>query len=254
MSINIAMREKILKKIQDTVEPLEFVNAMWQCGSAAFKRVDEWSDIDVAIDVSDDKTEEIFTYLDKALSSIADIEYEYGCPQPMSPGAYQKVYKLKGVSEFLCAEICAVRHSATNKFLTREIHNDVLVNFDKCNVTEVEPMDMKSHEEMLKTRVDKLDNLFHIYQFLVKKELNRGNHIEAAAFFNRFSVTPLLELIRIKHNPIRYNFNTRYVYYDLPKDIVERLEKFYFLKDAEDIEKKHVEVVEWFDELIREMK
>ena len=36
-----------------------------------------------------------------------------------------------------------------------------------------------------------------------------------------------VELLRIVHCPQRYNFHTRYVYYELPADIVRRLEALY---------------------------
>jgi predicted nucleotidyltransferase len=42
-------REKILDSIVEGLKPLDYVYAMWQCGSAAFGRVDEWSDIDVEL-------------------------------------------------------------------------------------------------------------------------------------------------------------------------------------------------------------
>ncbi|WBW99251.1 hypothetical protein [Oceanirhabdus sp. W0125-5] len=247
-------REEILKSIVEVLEPLDYVYAMWQCGSAAFKRVDEWSDIDVVVDVEDDKVMEIFKFTDKALESLSPIEHSFECPQSMSPGAYQKVYKLENTSEFLVIEICAVKHSSKMKFLQKEIHGETFVHFDKCNVTDCKPINKKEFEQKLKNRIESIENIFNIYQFLVKKELNRKNYIEAIAFYQTYSLGFLQELIRIKYNPYRHSFRTRYVYYDLPEEVVNRLHNFYFIKDGEELAIKHQEVVKWFKETVNELK
>ena len=53
-------RQEIITALVRGLEPLEFVNAMWEGGSAAFNRLDQWSDIDLQFDVADDKVEETF--------------------------------------------------------------------------------------------------------------------------------------------------------------------------------------------------
>lgn len=247
-------RELILKKLEETLESVDYVYAMWQCGSAAFKRVDEWSDIDVVIDVEDEKTIEVFSIIDKALESLSPIESSFGCAQPMSIGAYQKVYKLHGTSKFLVIEICAVRHSSTDKFLQREIHGDVFVHFDKKNVTEYKSIDKNEFDKKIKTLIEQIYTKFNLYQFLVDKELNRNNYIEAIAFYNNFSLGPLVDILRIKYKPYRYGFRTRYVYYDLPANIVKRLENLYFIKDNNDLKIKHEEVIKWFNETAEELR
>lgn len=247
-------REEIIKSIVDVLKPLDFVYAMWQCGSAAFGRVDEWSDIDIVVDVEDDKTREIFKYIDAVLESLSGVENYFESSQPMSPGGYQKVYRLKNVSKFLVVEICAVMHSSTNKFLKKEIHGDVFVNFDKDKVTEVMPIDKREFAKKLDFRLKQIENLVKIYGILVEKELNRHNYIEAFAFYQNFTLNPLVEVLRIKHSPYRYNFRTRYVYYDFPKDIVKKLEELYFIKDGDDLKVKYEETKKWLNELIEEVK
>lgn len=254
METNGLERKEILDNLVDALKPLNYVYAMWQCGSAAFERVDQWSDIDVVVDVEDDRVKDIFEFTDKALQVLSPIEYTYECPQIMSPGAYQKVYRLKNTSEFLVVEVCAVKHSSNNKFLHKEIHGDVFVHFDKKNVTEVKPIDKEKMVEKLILRIQQIEKLFNIYQFLIKKELNRSNDIEALEYYRNFSVNPLLELLRIRYCPYRYSFKTRYIYYDLPKDIVNKLHPFYYIKDGVDLGLKHKEVINWFNETINELK
>jgi hypothetical protein len=58
----------------------------------------------------------------------------------------------------------------------------------------------------------------------------------------------------MKYSPYRYNFRARYVYYDLPKEVVKKLEGFYFITDSSDLRLKHKEVIKWFNEIVEELK
>lgn len=254
METKVLSREAILKCLVDALEPLDYVNAMWQCGSAAFKRVDDWSDIDIIVDVEDDRLLEVFKICDAALESLAPIEKTHVSNQALSPGACQKAYKFKGTSKYSIIEICAVKNSSPEKFLQREIHGDIIVCFDKKNVTVHKPLDKKAFAESLKNRLLKTDNFFNLYQFLVDKELNRHNYIEALAFYNNFCINPLLLVLRMKYKPFRFEFKTRYIYYDLPADVVKEVNDLFFVKDGEDLRLKHEKAIKWFNELVSELK
>lgn len=247
-------REEILKSIVDALKPLDYVFGVWQCGSVAFGRVDEWSDLDVIVDVEDDKVEEVFKVTDKILESLSPIEDTIGVFQTVWQGAYEKIYKLKNTCKFLMVEICVVKHSSPNKFLQKEIHGDVVVHFDKRNITDIKPINRNEFAEKLKLRLQQLEKSFNMFQILVEKELNRLNYIEALGYYHNFALNPLVEVLRVKYNPFRYNFKTRYVYYDLPEDIVNRLHDFYFIKDGQDLKLKHDAIMKWFNEIINELK
>lgn len=124
-------RNYILESLKNNIKQIQWVNAMWECGASSFDRIDEWSDIDIIIDVEDDKILEVFNDIDKIAENISPVKRSFGCPQSMSSGAYQKVYKLKNQSEFLLIEICAVKNSSNQKFLVEEIHSKAKIHFDK---------------------------------------------------------------------------------------------------------------------------
>jgi hypothetical protein len=48
---------------------------------------------------------------------------------------------------------------------------------------------------------------------LVKKEIYRGNPLEALSNYHACTLTPLVEVLRMRYKPARYNFHTRYAYY-----------------------------------------
>lgn len=247
-------RDEILEAIAEALKPLDYVYGMWQCGAAAFNRVDQWSDIDLIVNVEDDRIRDVFPIVDEVLQTLAPIENSIEYPQALSPGGFQKVYKLEGTSKFMVIEVCVLKHSSTEKFLQREIHGEIIVHFDKKNITKNNPIDKEEFDRSLKVRLENIEKLFNMYQFLVEKELNRNNHIEALAFYQNFSLSPLLEVLRMKHSPYRYNFRTRYVYYDLPKEVVSRLHDFYFIKDSRALSLKHKEAVKWFNEIVGELR
>jgi hypothetical protein len=247
-------RNYILESLKNNIKQIEWVNAMWECGASSFDRIDEWSDIDIIIDVEDDKILEVFNDIDKIVENISPVERSYGCPQSMSSGAYQKVYKLKNQSEFLLIEICAVKNSSNQKFLVEEIHSKAKIHFDKKNITSKTFLDKNQFNKKIKSRIYELENIFNIYQNLPRKEMNRGNSIEALAFYRSFSLYPLVELIRIKYDPYRYNFKTRYLYYNFPEDIVEKLEELFFISDSKDLKGKHEICIDWFNKLFDELK
>ena len=247
-------RNFILEYLKNDIEKNQYVNAMWECGASSFGRIDEWSDIDIIIDIEDGKTIEVFQDIDKIVENISPVERSYGCPQRMSKGAYQKVYKLKDQSEFLLIEICAVQNSSNQKFLQEEIHGKGKIHFDKKSITSTSPLDKDKLSKKLKSRIYELENIFNIYQNLPKKEMNRGNNIEALAFYRNFSLYPLVEMLRIKYDPYRYDFRTRYLYYNFPEDTVKKLEELFFISDSKDLKDKHEICINWFNNLYNELK
>src|SRR5512136_976603 len=70
-------RETIVQKLVSSLEPLEYVHALWEGGAIAFGRVDEWSDIDVCLAVDDDKVDRCFSDVERALESLSLIEWKY---------------------------------------------------------------------------------------------------------------------------------------------------------------------------------
>ena len=241
-------REEILKGIADQLEPMEEARAMWECGSVAFHRIDEWSDLDIVIEGEAEASEALFTAIEKALRSIAPIEASLG-PSGGWPGVVQKVYRLEGMSPYHVVEIAIVAPDAPTKFLEREIHGDIPVHFDKDGVTKVAPIQAQAWKEKLEARVEELTHKVDLYRILVEKEIHRGNHMEAMAFYQGFIQKALVELIRIRYSPFRYNFQSRYLYYDLPETIIDRLEPFFFIGSPEELAVKFQEAMDWMTEL-----
>ena len=245
-------RATLLTALQAAVEPLPYAHAMWQGGAAAFNRVDEWSDIDLQIDVDDDRVAEALTVVEQALVALSPIARRYELPQPAWHGHLQVFYQLAEASEFLMLDLVIIKHSHPNKFLEREIHGEAVVHFDRSGVVNPPPLNRAEWHTKMKERRAALRVTFPLFQPLVTKELHRRNALEALAFYQGMTLRPLVELLRICHCPARYNFHTRYTQYDLPAEVNHRLAPLFFPSDLEDIRAKHAEAEQWAMELLAE--
>jgi hypothetical protein len=232
------------------LEPLDHVQAMWEAGAIAFGRVDEWSDIDLQVACDDDRVEDVFGTVENTLRPLSPIDLKYRLPEPTWHGHSQAFYRLEGASPFLMLDFVVMKAGAEDKFLQPEIHGRPHVYFDKSGVVRFDPFDAESFGGALRERVEELRVLFDMFQVLTAKELNRGNVIEAVAFYQSYTLRPLIQALRILHDPTRHNFHTRYVHYCLPERDVKRLTELVFVAGGDELAAKRERAEEWFHEVL----
>jgi hypothetical protein len=243
-------REDVLSAMRGALEPLDHVQAMWEAGAIAFDRVDEWSDIDLQVACDDSRVEDVFGTVESTLRRLSPIDLRYRLPEPTWHGHSQAFYRLEGASPFLMLDFVVMKAGAEDKFLQPEIHGRPHVYFDKSGVVRFKPLDADAFASKLRERVEELRVLFDLFRVLVEKELNRGNVIEAAAFYQSYTLRPLIEALRILHDPTRHNFHTRYVHYDFPESDVKRLTELIFVASGEELATKRERAEEWFNEVL----
>lgn len=247
-------REDILNSLKDALEPLGFVGAMWEGGAAAFGRVDEWSDIDLQVLCDDDRVEDVFEAATAALQRLSTIHLTFRFPEPTWHGHSQAFYRLAGASKFLLVDFVVMKRGSTSdRFLQPAVHGRPFIHFDKKGEVVWEPLDAAAFAEKLRGRIATTRVLFDMFLPFVEKELNRGNAVEAMAYYHSVVLRPLVELLRIVHAPLRHNFYARYVYYEMPGDVVKRLEHMFFVAGAEDLRERCEEAESWIGEILGEL-
>lgn len=247
-------RKQVLDALTEALEPLDYVHSFWEGGAAGFDRADKWSDIDAQAIVADDRVEDVFKAVDKAVEKLGGTSARFRLPEPTWHGHSQCFYKLNNASPFLLIDLAIIKeHTEADKFDAWATHGRPIVRFDKKGLIKEAKLDPKAHADAIMKRLELLKNLFEIFHVMPLKETNRGNHIEALFFYLGQTYRPLVEVLRMKHCPERYNYATRYVYYDLPKDVVKRLEKLTFF-DPEGMDKAVEEAREWFLETAGSIK
>ena len=232
---------------------MRFAQAFYEGGAAAFDRVDRWSDIDVYIVVDDDKVEEAFHVFEETLASLSPIRQKYRLPQPPYPGVYQAFYRLNEASEYLLLDLAVLQVTSPDKFLEPEIHGNVIFHFNKSGKLHPASLDRNALARKILERIPRLKARVDMFNCFVQKEINRGNFLEALDLYHVLTLGSLVEVLRIQHHPVHYDFKTRYLHYELPPKTVQRLERLSFVKDRKDLQRKYREATLLFYKLISEI-
>ncbi|MDB5227755.1 MAG: polymerase beta domain protein region [Bacteroidota bacterium] len=230
-------REAILSKIIEELKSKEHIHLILEGGSKAFKRFDEFSDIDIMIGVEDDKVDETFQQFENFLEDLAGIETTL--PWAANKGFHHKFYKLKNTHPYHVVDFYLIEQSVENKELETQIHGDLIVYFDRFDYMKKQGFNQNAFDEKVDVYGDKMKRTFEFFFFMVEKEIARGHYIDALTFYFELTIKPLTRLLRIKYNPVHYNFELRYLYDELPKNITDELEQLLSISNMNDLSLKH---------------
>lgn len=246
-------RKDIIQILIGALEPLDYIHSFWEGGAVAFHRIDKWSDIDLYMVVDDNKVDETFLLVEKALETLSPIKQKYVASHTQQSGLYQAFYRLRDANEYLVIDLAVLTLSSPDKFLNREIHGDPVFYFNKLE--KIKPYTPK--KEMLvkkiKDYVKKLQAEFNMFNNLIQKEINRKNYLEAIDLYHTLTLALLTKALRIKHNPHHYDFRMRYIHYELPPHTIKALKHLYFVKDEQDLQEKYQEANNWFHKVMAEI-
>jgi len=252
LSNKIVTRDALIKTLVEALKPLDYVHAFYESGAIAFNRLDEWSDIDLYLVVDDEKVNDAFAAVEDALRSVSPIKQKFAIPQLPWPGVSQAFYKLERASEYLLIDLAVIKLTGPEKFLAPEIHGKAIFYFNKSDNVKVPSADKDELDKTLQQRLSRLRDRFAMFNIFVQKEMNRGNHLEALVLYHTMTLGSVVDALRIKHSPFHHDFKTRYVQYELPQRVVERIQRLYFVKDGKDLKKKYREATEWFKAIVAE--
>lgn len=243
-------RARLREIVRTALEPLPFVHALWEGGSTAFARDDAWSDVDLQACVDDERVAETFAAIEEALSVATEIESIYHVPEPAWHGHAQRFYRFRNEPPWLMLDLCVQKRSNENRFLEAEIHGRQVFLFDKVALADaLPPPDADAWDKRLRARLEALRARTAMFAILVEKECRRQRPIDAIAFYQSLIIAPLVELLRIRHDPWRHNFGMRYLHHALPAPLARRLEELLFVRNFPDLQTKQRVALRWFAEL-----
>src|SRR6058998_1579962 len=209
------------------------------------------SDIDLYIVVDDAAAVvETFLVVEKTLTALSPIRIKHEVSWSATSGIYQKFYRLEGTSEFLLVDLAVMTLSAPDKFLVREIHGEAVLLFNKEASVRIPPLDTEAFVRGLLERRRRLAERMELFGPFVPKELHRHNWLEALEFYRGIVLRSLIEALRMRHGPLHFDFRMRYVYRELPPEILRRVEHLAFVKDSDDLAAKYPQAIAWFREAI----
>ncbi|MEG4283918.1 hypothetical protein QUB68_12380 [Microcoleus sp. A006_D1] len=87
-------------------------------------------------------------------------------------------------------------------------------------------------------------------QPLVKKEIYRGNLVDAIGNYHNWTLLPLVELLGTIYRPHRYDFKLKYFSRDFPVEIVDRVAPLFCIANLEDLAAKQQTAEAFFAETL----
>lgn len=241
-----ALRARITDAVCKALLPLPHVLAGWESGSVAFELVDEYSDIDLNFLLDDAALPDpLYAVVESALETVSPISARHFEP----PGRY---YKLRDGGDFLLVDVCIFQTKAFGECLDVERHGNIRPLFDKEQWLRSDSSAVVSQVGPRAKRWDDLEEWFSVSQSFVRKAIIRGHEVEALAAFWGYTLKPLVELLRIRYCPARWDFGMRYLQRDLPRPVYDELRDIMFVGDAVDLADHHAKAVAWGERLLRE--
>ena len=244
-------REKIIEAINNTLLDNLYVYAFWLEGADAAGSVDEYSDIDIWLDVEDAKEDLIFNKIEKALEDLGPLDFAYEQEKP-DQQIRHKIYHLKNTPDTLLIDVCIQSHSREFIFTKDLPGEEVKIIFDKTGVIKFKKLDEEELKQAQIKRVDDLKNIF-AQESRVIKMIKREQFIDSFYFYYKFILQPLSEVLRIRYAPKKQIF-LKYIAKDLPINIAKQLESLYKVNSLDEMLLKIKIAKELFEKTLRELK
>jgi hypothetical protein len=226
------MRQALINRLAEAFEPRPEALAFWQGGSAAFGRGDEMSDLDLQLLVKDEFVEPARGLLEQTIRRAAPIEASYILPQPTWHGYWQGFYRLQGAGPYMLIDAVIMKESDQSLLTEPEIHGQAVVYFDRSGRVGRERADREKLRTAIGTRLGRARASAEIFHCFVDKELNRGRQLDALALYQSLVLAPLVETLRIIHDPFRFNFGSRYLDFCLSAEEIQELKSLSFVGSA----------------------
>ncbi|MHB1153914.1 MAG: hypothetical protein ACYCWE_04135 [Eubacteriales bacterium] len=243
-------RELIIQKIKETLEPLDYVYAMWLEGADANGHLDEYSDIDINIDVEDEYETNVF----EIVEGLFELDYKHD--NSGNGKQKQKVYHIKDTSEFLMIDFNLQPHSCSSENSTFKYGDIIDVNvilFDKAGVVryeEAKPLEYaEDHKYWLAESAYRYSQICRVRKYIL-----RNQYPEAFIYYHKYVIEPMVMLIRMKYTPSKLWYYMVHISRHIPEDALIKLNKLLQVSSVDDIGNNLDFAVQWYRELIKELQ
>lgn len=236
------LQTKIVKVLEKKLQSKKFIHAMWLEGSIAQLKSDEYSDIDLWLEVDQPAIDKTFNLVKKSLGTIGPIDLEY----EIHKNNDQKhiIYHIAGTSEFLTVDVNIQPYPWEN-ILTIGI-DEIKVIFNKdVNFKHTKKNIKTFNEDKSKIRIM---NYYKAMKPNIMKNLLRNKPLEAMIYYENI-IEMGIKYLRLKKNLCnKTDFNFKHVYSDLSKQQTKKIEELRFVKPVE-IEKNLPNLEKWLENL-----
>jgi len=137
-------RNQIIELIKKSLHDLDFVNALWLEGADSQGLVDDYSDIDMWIDVNEGKQDGVLQIIRNELSKLGEIDFDFEKNHP-HPQIRQMFLHIKGSSKYLILDLCIQSNDRVFWYTNGMDGEKVKIIFDNKKVIRFKPMNTKEY-------------------------------------------------------------------------------------------------------------
>lgn len=252
MTEDLLSRETVINNLVGSLERQDFILAVWEGGSAAFDRLDIFSDIDLYMLVEEGTSSQAFREVESILESMSPIESKYFPESIPWPGVRQAFYRLECASDLLLIDLAIIEEGSPESFLEVEVHGQAMFYFSRKEL-ELPHVDQKELVSRVEERLETILLRFEMFSPFLRKEVLRENLIDALENYRRIYLESLVELLRIRYYAPHHDFGVRYLKYELPGHVLRELEKLFPVQGFDDLLEKSAVAESWIRELRSEI-
>jgi predicted nucleotidyltransferase len=217
-------RAAIISSVAEALAEDPHVRAAFLGGSDATGRTDGESDVDLVVVVDDGWVEATFALVHRALEQLSPLSLRWRLPDPTWHGNPQEFLALRDSDPAHFVDLVVQGPTGGERFLEPERHGTPVVLVDRGAILAPTPLDHAALDARLEERLALLRVRFPLFQTLVTRAVHRGFPAEAAVAYQDHTLRPLIEVLRIRHCPERFDFGARYLDRDLPAAIRSEVE------------------------------
>lgn len=236
MHSHTSYREQIVSNLVSSVQANDNVYAAWEGGSAANGTLDEFSDFDFNIVADEGAINETFDRIESSLNTVSRVQHVWAEGGSAWPELTQRIYILEDSPKHFFVDVSVFprqEETLLQEFMQTERHGTPVVLFDKPGLITPRPADKVAIELRQKKLLKKYTAGFPVFEIEVYKELDRGNNIDALAFFQMALLKPTVEVLGILYRPFQFDFGLRYLNRSFPRETYDFIEECMYMRDAE---------------------
>jgi hypothetical protein len=236
--MGVMTRAVVREKLASHLAGCESVLALWEGGSTAFGRTDQYSDLDLAVLYRIGARDAVWRKIDEALDELGGVDLRWNDPKPFRKGGGKRIFHLKAADPWLQIEITIIPHEAVQLYNQPERHGRIEVMFDRSGRLASIPQDEATDLDRAGVALHQSIMRWQLYCRWFRKELARGRTVDSfMAYYNR-TLKPLLVVLNLRYRPSRWDFGLRYFNEELPREIVSAVETLCYVPNPEGLEER----------------
>lgn len=245
-------RETIINSIRSRFAEDDRVYAFWLEGSDGTGKIDAYSDLDMVLDVEDGTEEKVLTELEAILSQLGQLDMNVG-PEYITKGLLYNVFHLANTPSTLLLDVTIQSHSREFVFVRENKEEWPKVIFDKQGVVKFQSVDPNELKIKNSSRIEQLEGVFQ-QRIRAVKYAQREQFLEAFAYYHKFVLNPLVEMLRLQHTPLIPYYYLIHISRHLPEQELDQLEQLYKVQSTKDILSHIDKAAVWFESLAVRLK